>query len=54
MFKEYVEFLDKNEIELVEISDGSYDIEHDKKLEYIRSLTKRGTVISEVGSKKKM
>jgi phosphosulfolactate synthase len=53
MFKEYVKFLDKNEIELVEVSDGSYDIDHSLKLEYIRKLAKRGTVISEVGSKKK-
>jgi phosphosulfolactate synthase len=53
MFKEYIEFLDKYEIELVEVSDGSYDIEHKKKLEYISILTERGTVISEVGSKKK-
>jgi phosphosulfolactate synthase len=53
MFKEYIEFLDKHEIEMVEVSDGSYDIEHSEKLEYIRSLAKRGTVISEVGSKKK-
>ena len=53
MFGEYVEFLDKHEIELVEVSDGSFDIEHSKKLEYIRALTKRGKVISEVGSKKK-
>src|SRR4030065_1841374 len=27
MFSEYVEFLDKHEINLVEISDGSYDID---------------------------
>jgi len=53
MFKEYIGFLDKHEVELVEISDGSYDIEHKKKLEYISILAKRGTVISEVGSKKK-
>ncbi len=53
MFREYVELLDKYQIELVEVSDGSYDINHDKKLEYISSLAKRGTVISEVGSKKK-
>jgi phosphosulfolactate synthase len=52
MFKEYVEFLDKNEIDLVEVSDGSFDIEHQKKLEYISMLAERGTVISEVGSKK--
>lgn len=53
MFREYVEFLDSNEIEMVEVSDGSYDIEHTRKLEYIKALSKRGTVISEVGSKKK-
>lgn len=53
MFREYLEFLDKNEIEMVEVSDGSYDIEHDRKLEYISKLAERGTVISEVGSKKK-
>jgi phosphosulfolactate synthase len=53
MFKEFMEFIDKHKIELVEVSDGSYDIEHTQKLEYIRTLSKRGTVISEVGSKKK-
>lgn len=53
MFREYVELLDKHEIDLVEISDGSYDFEHSRKLEYINTLAKRGTVISEVGSKKK-
>jgi phosphosulfolactate synthase len=53
MFREFVKFLDKYKIELVEVSDGSYDIEHSRKLEYIKILSKRGTVISEVGSKKK-
>jgi phosphosulfolactate synthase len=53
MFKEYVEFLDRHEIEFVEVSDGSYDIDHNRKLEYISRLAERGTVISEVGSKKK-
>jgi phosphosulfolactate synthase len=53
MFREFVEFLDKNEIDLVEVSDGSYDIDHNLKLDYISKLAKRGTVISEVGSKKK-
>jgi phosphosulfolactate synthase len=53
MFDEYVEFLNKYEIELVEVSDGSFDMEHKKKLEYISRLAERGTVISEVGSKKK-
>lgn len=52
MFKEYIDFLDKYEVELVEVSDGSYDIEHQRKLEYISRLAERFTVISEVGSKK--
>jgi len=53
MFKDYIKFLDECEIEVVEVSDGSYDIDHSEKLNYIRELAKRGTVISEVGSKKK-
>lgn len=53
MFNDYIDFLDKNEITLVEVSDGSYDIDHNMKLEYISRLAERGTVISEVGSKKK-
>jgi phosphosulfolactate synthase len=53
MFKEYLAFLDKHHIELVEVSDGSYDIDHKMKLEYIKKLASRGKVISEVGSKKK-
>jgi phosphosulfolactate synthase len=53
MFREFVEFVDKYEIDLVEVSDGSFDIEHKRKLEYINKLAERGTVISEVGSKKK-
>jgi phosphosulfolactate synthase len=52
MFKQYVEFLDKHEIELVEVSDGSFDIERNMKLDYISKLAERVTVISEVGSKK--
>jgi len=53
MFAEYLDFLDKYEIDLVEVSDGSFDSDHTDKLEYISRLAKRGTVISEVGSKKK-
>ncbi len=53
MFKEFVSFVEKNEVEMVEISDGSYDFEHSLKLEYISSLSKQFTIISEVGSKKK-
>jgi phosphosulfolactate synthase len=53
MFRDYIEFLDKHEIEVVEVSDGSYDIEHSRKLDYISKLAEKVTVISEVGSKKK-
>ena len=51
--KIYIRFVEEHNIELVEISDGSYDIEHSRKLEYIRIMAKKVTVISEVGSKKK-
>jgi phosphosulfolactate synthase len=53
MFDEFVGFIKEHQIGLVEISDGSYDIEHTRKLDYIRKLAKIATVISEVGSKKK-
>jgi phosphosulfolactate synthase len=53
MFDKYVEFLKTNGVTFVEISDGSYDIEHSRKLDYINRLAKITTVISEVGSKKK-
>jgi phosphosulfolactate synthase len=53
MFTEFIEFLDEHEIELVEVSDGSYDMDHKRKLDFIGRLAERGTVISEVGSKKK-
>ncbi len=53
MFNDYIELLDKYELTLVEVSDGSYDIDHNLKLEYINRLAEKRTVISEVGSKKK-
>ncbi|MCX6333584.1 MAG: phosphosulfolactate synthase [Bacteroidia bacterium] len=53
MFREFVKFIDKYKVDLVEVSDGSYDIEPEKKLEYIHKLARHHTVISEVGSKKK-
>ena len=52
MFREYMEFLDRYEIELVEVSDGSYDFDRSRKLECISVLSGKFTVISEVGSKK--
>lgn len=53
MFDQFVDFIRKYKVDLVEISDGSYDIDHSAKLEYISRISKIATVISEVGSKKK-
>jgi len=51
MFNEYQLFLDQYGIEFAEVSDGTVNMEHSKKLEYIKELKKNFTVISEVGSK---
>lgn len=53
LFNEYVDLLHSSGIKMAEISDGSYEIDHKKKLEYIKTLSRDFTVISEVGSKKK-
>lgn len=53
MFDRFVELIKNLELTMVEISDGSYDIDHKQKLEYINKLSGFVTVISEVGSKKK-
>ncbi len=53
MFDDFVRLIKENEINLVEISDGSYNLEYSKKLDYINKLSRFVTVISEVGSKKK-
>ncbi len=50
-FDDYRRVLDEYGMEFAEISDGSIDIAHDVKCEYIRQLSKQVTVISEVGSK---
>ncbi len=50
-FSEYQKFLETYGIELGEVSDGSIEMEHSKKLDYIKELKKNFTVISEVGSK---
>ena len=51
MFDEYLSFIDKYKLEAAEVSDGSIEIKHDKKCEYISKLAKNFTVLSEVGSK---
>ncbi len=50
-FDEYVKFITSLGIDSAEVSDGSINIEHDKKCEYINELAKNFTVLSEVGSK---
>lgn len=50
-FEDYRKVLDEYGMEFVEVSDGSIEIAHDEKCEYIRKLSSQVTVISEVGSK---
>jgi len=50
-FDDYLRVLEKYNIQHAEVSDGSIDLDHDKKCEYIHSLAKHVTVLSEVGSK---
>lgn len=50
-FDDYRRLLDEFEVRLVEVSDGSMDISHQEKCNYISELAKQVTVISEVGSK---
>ena len=50
-FSDFKRILDKYDLDLCEVSDGSIIIPHDKKLEYISELAKNRTVMSEVGSK---
>jgi phosphosulfolactate synthase len=51
MFKDYIKLLDKLKLNCAEVSDGSIVMPHDKKCEYISTLAKNFTVLSEVGSK---
>lgn len=51
MFLDYLELLKKWQITMCEVSDGSIEISHEKKCEYIKELSKNFTVVSEVGSK---
>jgi len=50
-FDDYRKVLDKYNLGYAEVSDGSIDLDHDKKLNYISTLAKQVTVLSEVGSK---
>jgi phosphosulfolactate synthase len=48
---DYLRLLDKYNMDLAEVSDGSIIINHDEKLEIIHRFSKERTVLSEVGSK---
>jgi phosphosulfolactate synthase len=50
-FDDYQRLLDKLDLDLVEISDGSIIIPHKEKCKVIKKLSKSRTVLSEVGSK---
>jgi len=50
-FDDYRKILDKYDMPLAEVSDGSIELPHDVKCEYISKLSKQVTVLSEVGSK---
>ncbi len=50
-FDDYRRLLDTFGLEYAEVSDGSLDLPHDRKCEFIRELSKSVKVLSEVGSK---
>jgi phosphosulfolactate synthase len=49
--EDYIEVCKRYGVEYIEVSDGSVDISHKEKCEYIERLAKTGKVLSEVGSK---
>jgi phosphosulfolactate synthase len=50
-FEDYLKLIDKYQLKYAEVSDGSIVLGHEKKCEYIKVLSKKVTVLSEVGSK---
>jgi phosphosulfolactate synthase len=50
-FDDYVKVLDKYELEYAEVSDGSIELDHEIKCDFINKLAQKVTVLSEVGSK---
>jgi phosphosulfolactate synthase len=50
-FEDYLRLLDEYKLEHAEVSDGSIEMPHDLKCEYIGKLSGRVKVLSEVGSK---
>jgi len=50
-FEDYRRVLDKYNMTYAEVSDGSLEMDHEVKCNYIRTLSEQVTVLSEVGSK---
>lgn len=50
-FQNYINICQQFDITYIEVSDGSINIPHRDKCNYITQLTKYGTVLSEIGSK---
>lgn len=50
-FDDYVKYITDLGCDAAEVSDGSIELDHDKKCWYISTLAKNFTVLSEVGSK---
>lgn len=50
-FDDYQKFIEEFGLDTAEVSDGSINMDHDSKCEYISKLAKNFTVLSEVGSK---
>ncbi len=51
IFDEYRKLVDALGLEMAEVSDGTLEMNHHDKCNYIKTLAKQVTVISEVGSK---
>lgn len=50
-FEDYIKYIADLGMDCAEVSDGSVELSHEKKCEYINILSKNYTVLSEVGSK---
>ena len=50
-FEDYLKVVDKYKLEYAEVSDGSLEMDHDLKCNFINKLSEHVTVLSEVGSK---
>ena len=50
-FDDFRKVIDKFQVPYAEVSDGSIEMDHDEKCQYIKTLSEQVTVLSEVGSK---